>query len=40
VGAKNRARVNLKIEEPPGGSFKENREADKVADNLVEDLKF
>lgn len=39
AGAKNKARVNLKIEEPEGSS-QENREAEKAADNIVEDLKL
>jgi len=37
VGAKNRARVNLKIEEPAGSP---SRTAEKTADQIVEDLKI
>lgn len=43
VGAKNKARVNLKIEEPAEGSSRTNRtnrEAEKAADDIVNDLKF
>jgi uncharacterized protein len=39
AGAKNKARVNLKIEEPAGSS-RENREAEKMADDIVDDLKI
>ena len=39
VGAKNKARVNLKIEEPAGSS-RSTKEADKVADEVVKDLKL
>jgi len=39
VGAKNKARVNLKIEEPVG-SPKSTKEADKAADEVVKDLKL
>ncbi|MFA5360602.1 MAG: KH domain-containing protein [Candidatus Paceibacterota bacterium] len=39
AGAKNKARVNLKIEEPEGSS-KANREAEKMADNIIDDLKI
>jgi hypothetical protein len=39
AGAKNKARVNLKIEEPVGSS-RENREAEKMADNIADDLKI
>ncbi|MDD3098235.1 MAG: KH domain-containing protein [Candidatus Pacebacteria bacterium] len=39
AGAKNKARVNLKIEEPAGSS-RENREAEKMADGIVDDLKI
>ncbi|MGB9726598.1 MAG: KH domain-containing protein [Minisyncoccia bacterium] len=37
VGAKNRARVNLKIEEPQASTSKT---AEKTADEIVEDLKL
>ncbi|HPC31051.1 MAG TPA: KH domain-containing protein [Candidatus Paceibacterota bacterium] len=37
VGAKNRARVNLKIEEPPVSA---SSKAEKTADEIVEDLKI
>ncbi|MBP8618050.1 MAG: hypothetical protein BWY48_00412 [Parcubacteria group bacterium ADurb.Bin305] len=36
VGAKNHARVNLKIEEPAGST----QAAEKAADKIVEDLNF
>jgi len=46
AGAKNKARVNLKIEEPEGSSkvnredVSPSKEADKAADDIVEDLKL
>ncbi len=42
VGARNKARVNLKIEEPEGSSRtnRTNREAEKAADDIVDDIKF
>ena len=46
VGAKNKARVNLKIEEPEGSTRvrreddSPSKEADKAADDIVEDLKL
>lgn len=47
AGAKNKARVNLKIEEPEGSSrpnrervSDSSQEAEKAADDIVEDLKF
>ncbi len=46
VGAKNKARVNLKIEEPEGSTRvsreadNSSKEADKAADDIVEDLKL
>jgi hypothetical protein len=39
AGAKNKARVNLKIEEPAGSS-RGNREAGKITDDLIDDLKI
>jgi len=39
AGAKNKARVNLKIEEPAGSS-KVNREAEKMVDDIADDLKI
>ena len=39
AGAKNKARVNLKIEEPAGSS-RENREAEKMVDDIADDLKI
>jgi len=48
AGAKNKARVNLKIEEPEGSSkvsredsaSDSSKEAEKAADDIVEDLKL
>ncbi len=47
AGAKNKARVNLKIEEPEGSSRvsredsdDSSKEAEKAADDIVEDLKL
>lgn len=47
AGAKNKARVNLKIEEPEGSSRERreanadsSEEAEKAADDIVKDLKF
>jgi len=47
AGAKNKARVNLKIEEPEGSSrvsrearTDSSKEAEEAADDIVEDLKF
>lgn len=46
AGAKNKARVNLKIEEPEGSTrvnreeASPSKEADKAADDIVEDLKL
>lgn len=40
IGAKNRARVNLKIEEPLNSSRVSQEEADKAVDEIVEDLKI
>lgn len=39
AGARNKARVNLKIEEPAGSS-RENREAEKMVDDITDDLKI
>lgn len=39
AGAKNKARVNLKIEEPAGSSGV-NREAEKMAEDIVDDIKI
>lgn len=46
AGAKNKARVNLKIEEPEGSSkasqrdkIDSSKEAEKAADDIVEDLR-
>lgn len=40
IGAKNRARINLKIEEPEGSSRTFHGAADRAVDEIVEDLKF
>jgi len=46
AGAKNKARVNLRIEEPEGSTrvsreaASPSKEADKAADDIVEDLKL
>ena len=40
AGAKNKARVNLKIEEPVGGSSEVNREAEKMAEDIADDIKI
>jgi len=39
VGARNNARVNLKIEEPEGGSRPPRRERTQTMDEVVEDLR-
>lgn len=38
VGIKNNARVNLKIEEPEGGSGRGGRQSRGIVDKVVEDL--
>lgn len=43
VGMKNNARVNLKIEEPEGGNFKERQEKEAVSEtagDAIDDLKI
>lgn len=40
VGMKNRARINLKIEEPEGGSQRRERSSSANVDSMVDDLKL